>query len=146
MSRTCSPILRRVLAALFLLTSLLVPLQALYACEMLDGAPPSTACCCGGEMTGGCAMGGGCSVPSTPSSSDCCNTSLEIPASLDATAPAAPSQAVAVPQAPQLPPALPSPLLAVHPAACGAIAIFPDAPATWFAGTRTYLVTQRFRN
>lgn len=138
------PIFRRLVAATFLLTGLLTQMQAVYACDLMNSRP-STACCCSTEMADGCALGGGCAQSPAPASPGCCDITLEAPPSLNA-APVAPSHAVALPDAHQPAPALPSyysheltslqkPHTAVH---C-------DGPPTWLAGTDTYLITLRLR-
>jgi len=141
-----SPILRRALAVILLLTSLFVQLQVAYACELLDGAPLSATCCCGEEMAGGCIVGGGCTAQTMDSSSDCCATSFEAPANMTAAAPVAQSHAIALLDAPQAPSAVPLLSLAPCTAAHRTTTISFDQPAAWLAGTRTYLITQRFRS
>ena len=138
-------ILRRRVVMIFLLTGLIAQVQAVYACGLMDN-PPSSACCCGAEMTDGCTLGGGCSESAMPVSPDCCNITLDTPPSLTA-APVTPSHVVALLDTPQPPAALPplSYSYGLDPPAASHAAVFGIGPPIWLAGTDTYLITLRLR-
>jgi len=51
--------LRRLVATVFLIAGLLVQVQTLYACSLMDEVQ-STECCCGEQMEKGCEVGGSC--------------------------------------------------------------------------------------
>ncbi len=138
-------LLRRTIATVFLLTGFFAQVQTVFACEILDGTPRSV-CCCGEQMADGCAMGGGCAMPTQSPSTDCCEVSVEKPASLSATGPVTQSHTVMLLDAPQPPLAvLPTPFTPIDPSLDIRSILYRNTSLVWLAGTQTYLVTSRLR-
>jgi len=136
-------IVRRLIAAAFLLTGFIVPLQAVYACGLMKG-PPSTVCCCSADMTDGCATGGGCATPTVDAPS-CCDIALDMPPALNSVSPA-PAHAAVMPQVPEPVPALsPYPSFALKPSQSARPTLRRGGAPIWVAGTDTYLDTLRLR-
>ncbi len=136
--------LRRLVAGVFLFTIIATPLQAVFACDLVDGQVSRT-CCCGDQMSGACAMGGGCDLSSAQAGSSCCQVSFDDSSSITAT-PNSHPKTFHPPDDPQPqfpyfslvnPPQLPhKDLFALN---------IPLDPS-WHRGTQTYLVTLRLRN
>lgn len=145
MNRTGGRLLRRLVAAAFLLASLVVQLQVVYACALLDSTPASAECCCDHDAGAGCAMGGSCHPSSPTPGQECCAVSIATPASPEAATRATSVPAVALLNAPQPPPALPAAPPARRAAIYRRITAVHYLPPALPAGTRTYLLTQRFR-
>jgi len=136
-------IVRRLIAAAFLLTGFIVPSQAVYACGLMKG-PPSTICCCSADMTDGCTTGGGCATP-TAEAPSCCDIAQATPPALNAVSPA-PAQAAAMPQVPEPVPVLPPyPSFALDLPQPSRPTVPRGGAPVWVAGTDTYLDTLRLR-
>jgi len=134
---------RRLVATAFLLTGFIAPLQAVYACELMNG-PPSTVCCCSADMADGCTTGGGCATP-TAGTPNCCDIAQDAPPGLNAVSPA-PAHAAVMPQVPEPVPALlPYPSFALKPSQPAHPTIPRGGAPIWVAGTDTYLDTLRLR-
>jgi len=138
-----SPMVRKLIAASLLCLGLSAQAQVVFACDLQNGAK-NTTCCCEGQMSAGCDMGGGCVLPAGAVTASCCDIGLDAP--LQMTSFSAPAvQAAMLQQAPQPPPAI------LH-SGVGQVAFDDDhSPQLsfvllpWQPGTRTYLNTLRLR-
>ncbi len=133
-----NPSFRRAVTILLILAGMLAPLRTVFSCQLMEGRK-QYACCCHGQEDkcrhGGCAHEPG-------EKAGCCDISHEIAAESLAS-PGGHAVWVLLLEAPQLPVA-PVPL--VEPAAVQIlIRNFRSSPPVWFAGTHTYLETQRLR-
>jgi len=137
------PLLRRVFVTVFLLSSLLVQTQTLYACNLMDTAA-SPVCCCGEHMDQGCHMGGGCD--SEKMNTGCCDISVEASPYDLSMASGVDNLIVALLTAPQPPPALPVETITLHWPASTETYIERYALPPWLTGTHTYFSTQRIRS
>lgn len=140
--------LRQSLWLIVLLGSLFTQTQTLFACELM-GSEPTTKCCCDEDVSNGCPMGGGCESPDNSMPTGCCNVSTDISVGLSdvAVADTHHKKLILALDAPQPPPAL---ILATD-----LTILLSDASDKFIIerlsfsipspGTRTYLVTNRFR-
>jgi hypothetical protein len=139
------PSLRRLIAGLFLISGLSVQVQTLFACNLMDDGPKTT-CCCGEHMADGCAMGGGCGSAPGSMATGCCDVGVELELQDIAVVKTTAAKLITQLDAPQPPPAI---LITTE-----FNITQPDNPVvpnhhvyrpSWPSGTRTYLVTGRFR-
>ena len=139
---------RRFVVAALVLLGLFSQFQVVFACKLMAGnAKP--VCCCDepGDMSKGCAMGGGCQDQTTGSATttlDCCAVSYQEMPSAKATPPDSVSLLVLLLDAPQPPPIFVSFQVPKFPTADHAPRYTRFIPLR-VAGTETYLLTNRFR-
>lgn len=134
--------LRRLVAIGCLISGLSIQAQTLFACDLMD-APAKTECCCGEHMKDGCAMGGGCDFAH---SGGCCDVTVDVRSQeLAATATTAAKRIVGL-DAPQPPTAvlIAAEFSTVLPGTTDRPTLY-VLPLSWSSGTRTYLLTNRFR-
>lgn len=136
---------RLVLATLFM--GLFSQFQMVFACELMDGKTQYVCCCDeAGNMSKGCAMGGGCQhqMPDSAMASGCCEVSYQQAPSAKATTPGSTGLQVLLLDAPQPPPMPASFDILEFALASGALRFTRFVPPR-VAGTNTYLLTNRFR-
>jgi len=132
-------------AGVFLFTVIAAPLQAVFACDLMDSQTSRT-CCCDDQNGGGCPMGGSCDWSGVTAESNCCQISFSGSSSAAATSASHHSYTLAPADDPQ--PRLPlsaatePPLFNTPPQWANPTPAVPD----WHRGTRTYLVTLRLRD
>ncbi|WP_152485932.1 hypothetical protein [Methylohalobius crimeensis] len=133
---------RRIVIVLLVLAGLGAPLRTVFACQLMDGRKQYVCCC---HEEGHCKHGGGCPHRKPEGPTGCCDVAHEIADDGLASAPADHVFQVLLLEAPRPPPAAPTPSIALlQPPPLPNPRWRADPPA-WCAGSRTYLVTQRFR-
>ena len=133
-------LVQRTMVVLFLLISLLMQTQVVFACEMMEGQS-STVCCCDDAMSAGCPMDE--SLQKTDEG--CCEITVEVLSDAAMEAPGSAAVQVTLLDGPQPPPLL----------ADGAIAIITARPSPVFSlrfrtlpvfdGVVLYRLTRRIR-
>ncbi|ADE14803.1 conserved hypothetical protein [Nitrosococcus halophilus Nc 4] len=146
MSSFRSLLLRRLVAAIFLLMGLITQSQEIFACPFMDDKPRFV-CCCGQPVADGCEMKGGCGASESHTGTDCCQVSVAQLAGLHAPSPASSQLLVMLLDGPQPPPGI-LPPAAIVVALPRLLLTAPPIPpfSSGFPGTRTYLFTRRLRN
>ena len=140
------PNLKRAVAVLFLLTSLSSQIQVVFACDLMDGQPKPV-CCCGDDMSDGCAMGGGCSIDGAMARNpNCCEASVDSLSDVTMGTSTFTSSLVALQNAAQPPPvALCTIISRPQPEiGSGYLPLYHQADIH-FERTEIYLVTKRLR-
>jgi hypothetical protein len=146
MSLFRSLIVRQTMAALFLLTGLLTHSQEIFACHLM-GDQLQFVCCCGQPVADGCEMGGGCGASDRDGAAGCCEVSVAKLPGFQAPSFALSHLLVTLLDGPQPPPGI----LPSAPNDAGLPSQLLTYPGRfslpfWFLGTRTYLLTHRWRN
>ncbi|HSH42286.1 MAG TPA: hypothetical protein VK973_09215 [Arenicellales bacterium] len=138
---------RHFIVAVAIFVGLFAQFQAVLACELMGGKVQSV-CCCDepGDMSKGCAMGGGCQdqAPGSATAMDCCAVSYQEAPSAKAAPPGVANIQVLLLDAPQPPPIPASFHVPEFPPVDYAPRYTRFVPP-WVAGTYTYLLTNRFR-
>lgn len=145
MSRPRAPRLWLLLGLLLTLGQLQA--QVVYACAMLDAVVVGQ-CCCDepGDMSRGCTMNSGCqdqAPPGSAASIDCCQVFYQEAPSAKATAPGSNSQVLLL-DAPQ-PPPIPVSFDIAQCIQASHAPRFTGVLPPRVTGTKTYLLTNRFR-
>lgn len=142
-----NPSFRRFVAATLMFLGLFSQVQMAFACDLMGGKVQSV-CCCDepGDMSKGCAMGGGCQdqAPGPAASMDCCQVSYQEAPSATATAPGTGNIQVLLLDAPQ-PPPIPVSFAIAQCIQASHTPRFTRFSPPWVAGNDTYLLTNRFR-
>jgi hypothetical protein len=142
-----SPFSRRVIIAMAMFLGLFSQFQVVFACELMDGKT-RTVCCCDerGDMSMGCAKGGGCQdqAPGSATSMDCCEVSYRAAPNAKATPPGSAGLQVLLLDAPQPPPIPVSFTIQEFSPSSDVLRFTRSAPPR-VAGTDIYLLTNRFR-
>ncbi len=136
---------RSALALLFFLLAMLSQVRVLFACEFQPGEE-TTVCCCSGDMSAGCDMGGGCILHEDSNRiQGCCSITID---SVSDTTVAAPSSAAAQVSALEAPQPPPTPAAPVRPGdlILPTFVVPSDHPPSPLGDARAvYLVTHRLR-
>jgi hypothetical protein len=137
--------LRQLIAIAFLISGLLVQVQTLYACQLMDDGPKST-CCCGVHMKDGCAMGGGCDSGPGAMAMDCCDVTVEVELQDVAVAQTTAAKLITQLDAPRPPPAVAISTEFNFALPDNSTLLEPRVDRlSWSSGTHTYLMTSRLR-
>ncbi|MEE9158451.1 MAG: hypothetical protein V3U60_08710, partial [Gammaproteobacteria bacterium] len=136
--------LRRLIAALFLLTGLVSQTQTLFACDLMDGKT-QTVCCCGDEHLDGCTMGGSCTTHNGSSSGGCCDVAFENMPNVAAASPVSLDSPFNLFKASQSTSVVLPDTIARIAAVAGRARFSAAASSFNFGGTQTYLLTSRLR-
>lgn len=130
---------RRAVIACLILAGLLAPLRTVFACQLMEGRKQYACCCHGREDK---CQHGGCPHDQSGGKAGCCDVFHEIAADASASLGGYAFQVLLL-EAPRPPPV--SALLGEPAAVQTVVPNFRSSPPVWFAGTHTYLSTQRFR-
>ena len=137
--------IRRFVAILFLLSSLSVQAQTLFACNLMDEAPKAE-CCCEDQMKSGCDMGGSCDFSNGLAVGNCCDVTVDIDTQDGVVVSSTEARLVTQLDAPQPPPTLaPEVNIVIALTELTSLPRFQYSTTSWSAGTHTYFLTNRFR-
>lgn len=136
-----NPSFRRAVIALLILAGLFAPLRTVFACQLMEGRKQYVCCCHGQEDK---CRHGGCPHDQSGEQAGCCDVSHEIAADASASPEGCAVQVLLL-EAPRPPPAASIPSIVLPQTLLVHVSLWRADPPAGRAGSRTYLVTRRFR-